>query len=978
MDPGALLLAPSAQAPSGGALDLVGNQLTSGVTFNAGAWVLPPGAISTVFSNSTGQISLDPGSTIDVSGSENVSASVAEDIIAVQLRGPELANSPLQQNGPLRGATVDIDIRDTGIYDGTAWIGTPIGDVSGYVNDIQRTVGELTVDGGTVALNAGTSVSLARGSTINVSGGWINYAGANVQTTKVLIGGRVIDISQATPDQVYQGVYNGVTDTSAKYGLSTTSSNSLFNSATFEPGYLQGGNAGTVALSAPSMNLQGNFEGNTVTGALQVTPLAQLRSTYAGASFLPVTEAISGVPMSGTLDLSFFQRTAYNVSDVYLSTSPDVIFESAAAINQATPDPTKVLLPAELVNTDGFGNVALDTSASGTITVAAGTSLNLAPGGSLAFTAANIDIEGDISANGGGSVALKVLDIAPSVVVDTTGTTPGYNRSRGMLTLGAGASLDATGLVVDNRAANGEAAIAGGTISLAGLDVDLKQGSSIDVSGGVIVSATGGETYGAAGSISILGGQDPQYLSLVQGGKLTLGSTLRGYSGLVGGGGTLTVQAPLVQIGGLTLQNGDSSGAAFAAGETGVASNGTTLWLSGTGNTEFFSEGGFGSFDVEGLGQIETSGGNVLFDGAGNPVISPAVLVTSGTVIAPVAQITTAQISAAGINLVPITGQQAALLLASQRTAVNLTLNAEGVTSNFAADGPPQLTGTFLNSAGGGGLLVRGDLVVDQGARIQTDPQQNAAYGVALLASHGTVAVLGSITVPGGTITVTGGSTSSLVNNDLLFYNSSPDQPFATVDLGPQSVLSTAGVLERTFNSLGYNTGLVLNGGNVVLGGNIVAEAEATIDVSGTSGVFAESTGARGVNLNKLNAPLYTPTLIQSNGGAVTFNASQLLLSDATLLGAAGGANAQGGSLTVSAGFNNTFNPNNAPQSPGDVTLVVTQLGLNGGYALPSGFGSGLEVVRNGAAIRPDHGAGWRGRQLFRREPESFRVVDDG
>jgi filamentous hemagglutinin len=978
MDPGALLLAPSAQTPaSGSALDLVGETLTSGVTFNAGTWFpigTTVGQITTLFSNSTGQILLDDGSTIDVSGSENVSASLAEDIIAVQLRGPELADSTLQQDGALRGTTVYVDVRDAGVDDGTAWIGTPVGDVSGYANDIERTVGELTVSGGTVALNAGTSIAMQNNATINVSGGWINYAGATVQTTKVIMGGQIIDISDATPDQVYDGIYQGVSEDSPKYGLTVTYTNSLLNSSTYEAGYVQGGNGGTVAITAPTATLQGNFEGNTVDGALQLTPLAQLESTYAGASFLPTTEAISGVPKAATFDLAFLQLTANDVAKVYGASSPDITFESAAVIAQTTPSSGQILLPSELINTDGFGNISIDTSSSGTITVPASVSLSLSSGGSLAFSAANIDIEGALSANGGGSMAFTVFDVSSSIMLNDIGTTPADDPTRGNLVVGSGASLDATGLIVDDRVGNGITAIDGGTISLAGLDMDLQPGSSIDVSGGVLVSATNQESYGAAGAISILGAQDPAYGSIVQGGSLILGSTLRGYSGLVGGSGSLTVQAPLVQIGGASLQNGDINTASLVAGATGVVGNGTTLWLNSAGSGDFFSTGGFGSFDVEGLGQIETDGaGHVQFDSAGNPLVSPAVLVTAGTVVAPTAQMTLAQITSSGINLAPITGNVASLLLPSQRTAVNLILDAEGVTSSFSGDGPPQVSGVpFQNSGGGGGLVVRGDLVLDDGAEIVTDPQTNSAHGVALVASHGTVAVLGQVTAPGGTIKVQGGSTVSLSSNDLLFYNSSPNQPFPTVDLGPDSVLSTAGVTEQTYNGLGYYTGSVLAGGSIDLGGNIVAESGAVLDVSGSTGVLDETTGARGLNLNTLNAPLYALTRLDSNGGTITFDASQLLLSDATLLGAAGGSTAQGGSLSVSAGFTDTVNPNNSPPQPGDVTLVVTQQGINGGYALPAGFGTGLDVVRNGAVADPITVPGGEVDSYFVANPNLF------
>jgi filamentous hemagglutinin family protein len=96
----------------------------------------PPSAFN--FRNLAGQISLAPGALIDVSGSQDVAASVADNFIQVQLLGQQLADSPLQRTGPLHGATVTIDIRQSGTFNGQAWVGTPLGNVSGSVNMERR------------------------------------------------------------------------------------------------------------------------------------------------------------------------------------------------------------------------------------------------------------------------------------------------------------------------------------------------------------------------------------------------------------------------------------------------------------------------------------------------------------------------------------------------------------------------------------------------------------------------------------------------------------------------------------------------------------------------------------------------------------------------------------------------------------------------------------------------------------------------
>src|ERR1019366_2913552 len=130
---------------------------------------------SFVHASGFGQIYLDLGATIDVGGTTDVAVPVAENIVAVQLTAAALANSPLLRNGPLRGQTIYVDTGATGTYNGQNWVGTPLADASGYANLIQRSVGELTTAGGTVSLDAGESVVMQPGATINVSGGWINY-----------------------------------------------------------------------------------------------------------------------------------------------------------------------------------------------------------------------------------------------------------------------------------------------------------------------------------------------------------------------------------------------------------------------------------------------------------------------------------------------------------------------------------------------------------------------------------------------------------------------------------------------------------------------------------------------------------------------------------------------------------------------------------------------------------------------------------
>lgn len=865
------LFAPSASTPSNAtqpARDFSGATLTSGVNVNAGAWQRANGSYS--FFNTTGQIQLESGATLDVSGSQNVSASVTENIVSAQLLGTELANSPIQQNGPLRGQTVDVDLQQTGVNaDGTTWIGTPLADVSGYVNLVERTVGELTTNGGTVSLKAGQAVNLQSGSTINVSGGSINYQGANVQTTKVASNGQVLDISKATANRVYNGIYTGYTATSAKWGISQSYANSLVSNSQFEAGYIQGGNGGSLSITAPAMTVNGNLYGNMVAGAYQRTLASQLSSTYAGANFLPTILATQAIPTASSLSLTFLGQnsTAAGITSRAPSPAPSIDF----GVSQAAGD---MVLSSDLINTDGFGNFTL-YNGDGNITIPSGVALNTAPGGSINLTAANLDIEGNVSSPGG-ALTFTVYDYSPNPVIAAGAVVP-PDPTRGNFTLGSNASLSTAGLVVDDRilasAPNTLPLVTnGGTISIDSYNANLLSGSTIDVSGGLNLTAAGKQNFGKAGGITVLAGQDPG-LNYLLGGQLALGSSylsgqsFKGFSGLAGGGGSLTLQAPLVQLGGQTLLNSDP----------GI----NTLWLHQTdahGNLLFFSQGGFGSYNLTGIGDPAVQS-------------TPAVLVAPGAIIDPVAQSWQPVLTAPGSNgviLSPVT-----YALASQRSPVSLALNAPGVTNPITS-----------------GVIVRGDLVIGAGASIQTDPTASVSL------KGNTVAVLGSITAPGGKITISGAKDSIP-----LFTNT---VPVATVDLGPSSLLSTAGVFEQTLNTLGFITGKVLSGGSISVSGNIVAEAGSKLNVSGASSVVDLTPAAAGMTGTfSPSGNQMVPTRIDSNGGSITLAGGEELFSDATLLGAAGGPTAQGGSLAVSSG---RFYPFGNPL-PTDETLIVTQSG---------------------------------------------------
>lgn len=844
-----IILAPSASLPGGTdavvPVDGTGTALSAGVSFNTGEWA-PVGAATYAFVHTDGQVALDQNSVVDVSGSENVNASVLDNIIAVQLLGTELADSPLNRDGTLRDQTIYVDIRDTGTYSGTYWIGTPLANTLGYVGLIQRTVGELTTAGGTVAINAGSSVSMNDSSQINVSGGWINYQGATVNTTKVVSGGIVYDISQATPNHIYDILTNS-TQVSAKWGVSNSYNNVLLQGS-YEQGYTQGANAGGISVTAPTITLSSGLYGNAVAGVRQ-------RYLTAGAT------TGTALPQYGSLSLTYQAQTLFNGSYVtYSPSAPNIIFESSSS----TVHPGTTVLSTDLVNVDGFANLTVNDS-DGNITVPSNVTLTAANGGSISFLASNIDIEGTVTSHGG-NLSFGVYDHSPFDY--SLSSIPAYNSLSGTFTLGSRAALDASGLIVNDLFdTSSPSVISGGTVTIKSTTATLTNGSSINVSGGVEISSTGKLSYGNAGAITIATGRDlgiPSLLTPNTMSALVLNSNLSGYAG--GSGGSLSITAPLVQIGG-------------------TSAPADALLLS----PDFFSQGGFANFTLTGLGDPANQS-------------TPAVYIMPNTVITP--QVESAQVTL-GPNGYVMTPTQ---LVPSLRSSVNLTFSAP-VTRDSSSTGNNQ-------------LVVRGDFVMGEGASILINPTGlNGGSGGSVSINAGTVAVLGDIIVPGGTISVAGAKS----------FDASIDETQATptVDLGPNSVLSTAGEAVSTFNSQGYNTGVVLSGGNITVTGNIVAEAGSVLNVSGATGQFDVQPQTIGQAMS-IGSP-YVSTRLDSNGGSITLKGSEELLTDATLEGEGGGQTGQGGSLSISSG---RFYGKGVVSSPTDITLQVTQ----GGASIPASY----------------------------------------
>jgi filamentous hemagglutinin family protein len=660
----------------------------------AGAWYSNASRPLPVFKESTGQIYLDDNAEINVAGSIAIPVPVTQNNLTIDLRGAELANSPLQRDAILRGASIKVDIRKSGTNsDGTTWIGTPVADVSGFANLIQRGVGQLTVNGGSVNISSGGSVIMNKGSKIDVSGGSTLYESGIIHTSLLISKGQIFDISDADPNVVYDEFYTGsFVDRNLKFQMTSVYSIPLAKQGKrFVNTYQEGANGGKLSITAPAMALDGSLLGHTITGERQ----------------------LDSPPKGSELSLSFTAiDTSYTNLPTFSPTPPKITFTQATNQAPANPfvldengDPDElleerkknVLISEEYFGGNGFASLSINNH-DGDIEIPSGTVVKTPDGGSVTLSGSNIVVDGSLISRGG-NIMLSAYNQTYAETNRVNTSLPSVNSNRGLIEVGFGAVIDTSGTNVDNRLVSGNiqqgtAFLNGGSISINSISANLAAGSLLNVAGGAAIDPRGKVAYGSGGSISIATGKDLDVSSLL-GGSLTLKSNFQGISGS-SKAGSFSLSATAIQVGGSTSNP-----------------NVTVI------EEDFFNRGGFGSFSFTGVGQAA--------DGKGG--IAPRMLIAPGTKIKPVV----ASYIVDASSIVPTSN--IVVLEEGKRSTSMLSFNAKGAVNNYD------------NS-----IIGLGDVILSENASITTDAKGSVSFNAEV------ISLAGNVTSRGGTISVSGGS----------------------------------------------------------------------------------------------------------------------------------------------------------------------------------------------------------------------------
>ncbi len=369
----------------------------------------------------------------------------------------ELADSPLQRDGPIyRLQNVVIDSRLSGVRaDGTNWVGTPLFDASGYVDSIPLTADQLLTGGGNITLNG--IVAAGKNSVLSVAGGYTQYQGGLIDTTKLIAadGGRIVDIGSADPNTLYAGIVGDYTLTHPRWGGTEAFTAPLPNGqGDYEPGYVQGADAGTLSV--------------------QGFGLVQAR-LFAGAVEGPYQRQGSALPSApakpGAIDLSLLNLAGLTIaktgSDPLASWQPANAIPTEAFLFQtwsanSLTDAQAASYKIAAAPTEALG---LDLASTGSVSLAADAVLDFLPGTSLSVSAHDIDLAGKIRAPSG------ALNFSLAASMPTAALPAFADMPRNRFTLESGAVLDVSGQWINDRAATRDTLIGsdyvnGGSVSI--------------------------------------------------------------------------------------------------------------------------------------------------------------------------------------------------------------------------------------------------------------------------------------------------------------------------------------------------------------------------------------------------------------------------------------------------------------------------------------------------------------------------------
>ena len=767
-------------------------------------------------------INVNADAVIDVSGLQNVAVdSAAYYTYISRLTSTNLANAPFQRTGFLFGQGVYVNLNNV-----PSWL-----NVSALHDAVAGTQAQRNAVGGTVSLNAEGTVNLNAGSQVNVSGGSLAYSASVGRVSELITAnGAIVPFSSSlSADTPYIGIagQGSATVSDTFEGITQTSS---WQAPTYAQlgGYTAGANAGTVQIYATAASLNGTLLGKTSAAQQQRGNLPQGGLLQIGSVNVSQLDSEAGVQRANIL-------LADSAAALQQGLSSGLAAATATASGGASP---VIDLNTGALTQAGF--TRYDLTSDGAIEVAAGSPVNLGPGGSFVARGNAVAVDSSISA-AGGSITLqeRPLSILPGGVNDVgSENTQRDNISligansplRGSVTLGQGTALSVAGLWTNDLSAGpnvlptGAVVLNGGSINVTGRTVDVS-GASFDVSGGATLSQTGAFSGGAAGTMAI--GAVPSDPSLnattpPAAPQLNLGADfgarIAGYG--THGGGTLSLSAYGLQLG-------------AGAPDPAAVDPSPVIVPTDIGNS------GFQSFKFNGYDLVRVAPGTLFAPQVQSFVGNTALAYASSA--ASLRQVLQPQAALPGVA-VPV------------RIAMSASANNESVAGVLDVG-----VGATLNAGTGGTISLTA------GSGIQVD---------------------GSLVAPAGTVTL------GLAGRSLDSSLTQAQLDARSIQLGPTGLIDVSGTSLVITQPNGLRAGSVLDAGNVSIdaplgvvaidpGARILAHGTTdTVDIAQPSSQYVAQTVASAGGMVEMSATngLYLEGEIDAHGGNAGANGGILSL----------------------------------------------------------------------------------------------------
>jgi filamentous hemagglutinin len=514
--------------------------------------------------NNNSSIYLGDNAVIDVSG-VNATAPMSRNQLAIQLYSDQLRDSPVLRGGNLFSKMLFLDARK-----GTKLLSQSVLDEAKA--GITRTIAERSTDGGQVNFSAVNFVSKAD-SKIDLSAGSITYDEGTIRESSLLINGKWVLASDALPNVNYQSIQDYYSLSSLRSGQTRTwalTANGLNGRSSagiatdisaggyWQPSYQEGGNAGSLSLTATNMALQGAVQASTVAG------LYQRGETVDHAS-----------PLGGQFKLVYNNSGSLNIVSSTKKLDDDFNEDSQLSTAQTQSSEISTDMLANGVN-------RVDIASSGQVNLNA--AMQLQANGSLSVQGSGgVNVNQDIRLPSG-SVNLAASQNADVVVANNV-------------------NINVSGLYTNDipgvpGAMNGKIGLNGGSITVNN-GLRLGQGAKMDASSGAWFNKLGQAVAGKGGDINVTladnqvtDGTFSSYGMLING-QQTLGGHLT--VNLQGEQSTGLVEN--IQLGGANPQKND------------------TLWLS----ENFFKQGGFSQFTVS---NAQRWNGDILIGDQANSAVN--------------------------------------------------------------------------------------------------------------------------------------------------------------------------------------------------------------------------------------------------------------------------------------------------------------------------------------------------------------------